>query len=1039
MASLLTACSQEELVPNVTGGAVEANRPIVGNVVFGEGNAETRYNYELGEMDADEKMGIYLMDEFRGGIYNTYVGELNDANKTAFKWQESWWQMYNMVNYVQSNYTYNRQPDKSFRNESAQLVEGNYMAMVPLNENITNRRDLWYPIHAEVDLAPKAGEKNYFVGRRNQFFLGYSQLYRNAGAEDKTLTINPYLKGILTYAKFNIENAAANQFIVEKLVFSDPEGRALPTIAYIKPAEETQAADNTWPTWLNTTAQNCVKTQYDECGYLVGTLWNKDWWNQTVARSLVQYETPAGRVPYVHKADELEALKDVAYEYVFKFPESGEYSGVLLAGDEAGGADNRTLTVSLALPPFETVDGKEFEWTDLEVEVHGKMYDPNMPIIEKVNGKWVATGKGGWRPGIVKEIGNDDGEVNGTFGLNNMKLFTTDKPMVIPEATVKLDDEYFAQQQAIRTSNTADLINLMNACLTNPQTTENIVFDVTGYGDGLEITQEIVDMMDTYEEQHDVTVEMNFFGDAPIVLMAENIIERFKYHYVDVVLNANQTVSGKNITGVATLTNNAKLTIDGKDVDAVQIINSEDKTLKKVIFETKNKVNIKTGSLINYGRAVFGGEVKITDADADDDENAGATVHNLNTMEINGTLTVSNNLVNANDCLTCHDNVAKLTNNGTLEINNNFYNGYGDKGGIFENNANAAFKVVSGEPAEAKLINASGAVINNEGNGTVNILDNKGVINVKAGKVTVNHAIVESDGGYGENAGNVNVTDGAEFIKDIYNYAGFETHKYSFTLRVNNDEPKAAATDHSGELAKARKTSWNNVVNSNFDLTAGSISAVAKELKELNALEKNGVEQQTLKADGQVIRKGAAAIELTFDGTMELTQTANSDEAKWIEMTEADASALNEIVAAGIEDLTLNNVGINSITPEMNLSVDVLTVKNSMQKPISIEGVDGTSGKLIAVNYFDYSGVSYSGDLTTGGVLNFVINNGYVYVNQIVGEGSTDHVGHIVGNLKWYKGNGNLEAGTSVTGSRAHWNPANQMWHTNDEKHWVDR
>ncbi len=1021
MASLLAACSQEELVPNVAGSAVNDSRPIVGNVVFGETNAETRYNYANGAMDADEKMGVYLMDEFRGWKDGCYIGELNNANKTEFTWQQNWWQMYNMVNYVQSNFTYLRQANGTFKNESAQLVEGNYLSIVPLNEKITNRRDLWYPINPVVELTAHDTKDNYYVGRNNQFFLGYNQLYREGANGNAALTVDPQLKGILTYAKFNIENVAANQFVVEKLVFTTAGGDALPTVAYVKPAEAPYSESCiTYPSWLAEQISKADPTEKDVCNNVVGTLWDKTWWDQSVARDLVKYETTKSRIPYGLTGE----ASEVAYEYVFTFPNDVE-GGVLLGGNNADDAADRVLTVSLALPPFYTVDGEELSWNDMLIEVHGKMYDPNMPILKEENGKWIENGKGGWRPGIVKYIDGSEGEVNAQFKLNDVKEFWTNNGMAIPETHVSLDDRYFAQEEFIRVSNTADLLNLMAARLTEPTTTGNIAFEVVAYGNGLEITQDVVDAMDTYEKQHDVTVTMNFdgtseHGDAPIILADANIIERFAYENVDVILNADQTVSKKDIKGIATLTNNAKLTIKDKKLSPEYLINSEDKTTEKIIIETIGNVTIETKALHNYGKVIFGGTMAVKDININANgnvENSDATIHNFNVMNINGTLSVSDNIVNANDCLTCHDNVAVLNNNGTLNVKD-LNNGYGDLGGVLNNNAGAELNVTG------TLTNAKNAAVNNSGDGEIHTLTNNGTFTMNAGTVNVNWAF----------SGNEPVINGGKFNKNIYNVVSNKTHTYNITLKVINSDIEDEYADLSSEIGNVRLDEWDTEIKQDLELTAGNITALWTAVNKLRNLAKTGNALKTLKVDGSIVEAGAAEIVLNFDETLLITLEEGAEAPRWIKMTEAYANDLKKMVGTEVESLKLDGVGLDLITPEMELSFDKLTVVNTFRSPFSIQGVEGNSGKLITVDHFDYSGV---GEVEKNGqkVLGFCISHGYVYVDQTVGEGAADHVTYVNRNISWFDGNGFLEATTATDGKRVFWKSEDRMWHDNSEKH----
>lgn len=545
MSGLFAACSQEELLDST---AVKTNplagRAIVGNVEFVSEEAETRYDSENCKPTDGDAIGLYLMDEFRGWNNDNKKGELDNANHTLFEYQSNWWQMYQLTNNIQSNYGYEYVPENgTWINRASQLVEGNYMVMLPKNDVATNRRDLWKEIKPVVDLKHHSERTDkYYVNRDNQFMLDYKQIYRNQRKDENgKLTIGVKFRYILTYAKFAFENQGANQFIAQKLVFKAPKGKALPTVAYVKPVDV--EANNLWndcPSWIaqglnKQKIDGTIAQQKDECGNVIAEgLYDKDWFTQKVARSMVQYATTEDLVPYGMEND------NVAYEYTFNFPDEGE-GGVRLEGNNtAHQASERVMAVSIALPAFDMGD---YDWTDMEVVVYGKMFDPTANNL-----------KGAYRYGVLRKLENKD---NAEFTLDKLKLW--ESGMEIPTANLHFDDQYFYQEEEIRVESTEDLLNLIDARLSDATTTKDVNFEVYPYGKGLEITDAVVEKIDEYKDKHGVNVNITFKSDltqekTPVILKTDNCINKFQYNSVNVVIVGSTQTVEKPVVGIKDLT-----------------------------------------------------------------------------------------------------------------------------------------------------------------------------------------------------------------------------------------------------------------------------------------------------------------------------------------------------------------------------------------------------------------------------------------------------------------------------------------------------
>ena len=638
-AGLFAACSQEEMFDSSAPKTDPlAGRAVVGEVQIVSDDASTRYDSENCKPTDGDAIGLYLMDEFRGWNEGNLYGEMDNANHTAFEWQTNWWAMYNMVNYIQSNYGYEYVPENNtWINRASQLVEGNYIVMMPKNDVATNRRDLWREIKPVVDLKHHSTrEDNYYVNRENQFMLDYKQLHRDQKKDaDGKLTMGVKFRYILTYAKFYLENQAANPFIAQKLVFKAPEGKALPTVAYVKPGSADYQGI-TMPDWIagnlgKQAAAGTIDLLQDNCGnVLAAGLYDENWFTQKVARGMVQYATTEEQVPYGLENE------NVAYEYVFNFPAETE-GGVKLEGNSTcTDAAQRVLGVSIALPAFQLPG---FDWTNMEVVVYGKMYDPTANDM-----------KGAYRYGILRKLPGKD---NAEFTLDKLKLWESGQD--IPTANLHFDDSYFYQEEEIRVESTEDLLNLMEARLSNASTTADVDFQVYPYGNGLEITDAVVEKITSYEKKHGVEVNMTFRrdltqGETPVILKAADCITMFGYQGVDVILDANQTVK-KNVSGIQNLTNNATLTIVKNVVlTANEMFNAEGATI--VSAGTIKTVNIHNEGTLELNAATVDG-----------------TITNESVLSTTGATTITNVLTNKNTCLNCGKDKATVTvKDGVLTV-----------------------------------------------------------------------------------------------------------------------------------------------------------------------------------------------------------------------------------------------------------------------------------------------------------------------------------------------------------------------------------
>lgn len=736
LASAFTACTQDEMfdAPALDSNEV-ANRPVAGIVTFVNDEADSRYDRQNAWFEDGDKLGLYLMDKFNG------EGEEFNANETPWKYQSCWWTMYEMVDYINTSYgyVYNKET-KEWINRASQLIEGNYIALFPQNERATNRQNLWHAIDANVDLVDHTSKPRFYVNRDNQFFVGYEQILRDQKAGEGTgeLRADITMKAIMTYQVIELVNESNFNFKPKKVVFKAHGGDLLPNVAYINPiapAVELTSDGYTAPWWafVNGKATDFMKADplTDGCGEVLAYgNYDRKTFSQAAARGLVEYGYTTDGIPY--GMTEAEAVP--AYEYVFNFPADADiiYGGIEAA--ENGGVTATKSTISIALPMFEG-------WENMEMVVYGEMQ----------------TSDDTYRPGILrKRIDVDNGKFNYTLRAWNESMGTA-----YPTSTVAFDENYFYQQEEIRVSTTEDLVNLLTARLSDTYTGENLIeFDVQVYGNGVEITDEVVKVITDYEDTNknvDVKVEFKN-GDqvATPLIFKTNAIDMFEYVGMNAVVEVPQTITGE-VKGINELRNFSTITVAGVEdsynatLTTVKIVNEANATISTSYAVVNAEQGIENHGTVDLNATTVYGNI-LNEAVM----NAG------NGSDVNGIVT------NDNNCLNCGDGKATLTING-LEVD--FLNNADDvvvNGGltIVNNFTNNGSTVNNGEiNGDGQIDNYS--VIDNYGKITIKgILFNHATGKINNGDIEADKAGVRTDG-LVKNGGEINAYKGT--IKSLLN------------------------------------------------------------------------------------------------------------------------------------------------------------------------------------------------------------------------------------------------------------------------------
>lgn len=790
LASAFTACTQEELfeAPALESNEV-ANRPVAGVVTFVNDEVDSRYNRQDASFEKNDKLGLYLMDSF------TYKGEKDNRNGTYWQWQSCWWDMYDMENYISSNYAYVNDGNNNWVNHASRLVEGNYIALFPQNEVATNRAELWHPIKANVDLVAHSTKKRYYVNRDNQFFVGYEQIHRDQEAQaDGNLEAKISMKPILTYARMKFDNNQADMIRLKKVVFTLPNNVNLPNVAFIEP-ENIAMTDEAAQTYLGVNWDDLdpmmagleapywawsnreAMAEYDAntlCGeeqapYRQGK-YDRTTFTHAAARSMVRYAT-TGPTPYGFDARTYAASR----EYTFNFPGDG----VILKGNEEG--VDKTLTraeISIALPAFE--NWGDYDWNDMKVVV----YADKLKNEDAEDEEWVA----GYIASQSK-VG-PQGLVNADWNLGSLSLWDNDKMSDFGTVELRIDDEYFVALNEIEVSSDKDFYNLVKGRLADANTAKEVKLTVKPYeGTTLNVNADVVQLIDAYEAKWGDKVDITFTGD--VQLNAANSIHKFIYAGVNVTLNADQEVTEKisytaestdqttgvvtPATGIKELINSKTLTVLSEIAEGVKVTNSSVMVVKTDVVKGKTSSG-KVHTLSNNGFLTLNNGATVTyltnngEAEVEAGDNGIVTVAGLAN---NGSL---------NNCEECSKAVLDVTT-GTLKVTSSMTNK-----GVVNVYGTLEAKKIENQDLHTHADGTLEAVINNKGVIKSNYLVNNATINTYGDFIGVtaeggqanpklkNNAVVN---GYGGNLGSFdNGGNGELYVKteDIH------VSSYAFSL-----------------------------------------------------------------------------------------------------------------------------------------------------------------------------------------------------------------------------------------------------------------
>lgn len=555
---LMFSCTQDEFdvqgIEN-NGNAVQ-NRVNAGKVAFVDGGdqADTRFDFVSGRWENGDKFRLFLMDEWGKGFSCGFGGQSNgeedNANNTQFKEQKVWNNMYRIVDRFDSNFPFTYE-DGAWKNDDA-IVEGNYFAVKPAtgdaNEDgksqaeilngVRNRRDVWVYINPVQKFANPEKKTIMTDGLdENQFFLGYTQVYRTDTVNsDEVLQLPVQMRPVLAAIDLTIANTDEIPFRVEKMVIKRRDGNPMPTLAYVRPcgnepedygmrqddgekyfaqqwnkvatsanlndfvAENPDLGNLDWswdePAWQTTgkylewgpafAQPYIVNHRSDECNNPVHDYyWTVDSWTRSAARSVVYYSYPGekGFTPYGCTGE----LAEVAYEYVIDFTDAN-----------GNGVQLNTMEY---LRPFITLP-HDMNMSEYTFVVYGQQRS--------------ITNENEWRECLLLPRGalindafvTDIVETDGSFTLPTLD---PSNEMDYIKAEITFDDYMPVTSRIVQTTNAEDLLNHLESYYGKMEdgfpaaNTRNEYFYVKTLGDFV-VTNDLVNYVQELNNRYGVSV-----------------------------------------------------------------------------------------------------------------------------------------------------------------------------------------------------------------------------------------------------------------------------------------------------------------------------------------------------------------------------------------------------------------------------------------------------------------------------------------------------------------------------------------------------
>ena len=225
--ALFAACTNDDFISNEQGiqSGEATMRPSVDVTlnVLGDGEgADTRlyfdgnrYQWEVGDT-----IGALLMDN----VIAEANGEAIRPHGGIEQWEEmAWTSRYELVDYINTNYPFVRQSDKTWTT-NAKMLEGNYFFAFPFASYSGNREAI-HSLGEQVQNGStmEAVQEAY---AKNQFFIGYSRIFAGTEGGD-VMNASLDMTSVLGPVYVQVQNTGNKPFTVQKIVLESTDFNTL--------------------------------------------------------------------------------------------------------------------------------------------------------------------------------------------------------------------------------------------------------------------------------------------------------------------------------------------------------------------------------------------------------------------------------------------------------------------------------------------------------------------------------------------------------------------------------------------------------------------------------------------------------------------------------------------------------------------------------------------------------------------------------------------------------------------------------------------
>ena len=226
--ALFAACTNDDFISNEQGiqSGEATMRPSVDVTlnVLGDGEgADTRlyfdgnrYQWEVGDT-----IGALLMDNV---IAEAADGKAIRPHDDIEQWEEmAWTSRYELVDYINTNYPFVRQSDKTWTT-NAKMLEGNYFFAFPFASYSGNREAI-HSLGEQVQNGStmEAVQEAY---AKNQFFIGYSRIFAGTEGGD-VMNASLDMTSVLGPVYVQVQNTGNKPFTVQKIVLESTDFNTL--------------------------------------------------------------------------------------------------------------------------------------------------------------------------------------------------------------------------------------------------------------------------------------------------------------------------------------------------------------------------------------------------------------------------------------------------------------------------------------------------------------------------------------------------------------------------------------------------------------------------------------------------------------------------------------------------------------------------------------------------------------------------------------------------------------------------------------------